>query len=230
MSRHSHIVSGAAHGAPAHGAAVPQCHPGPSAMLWQTVIPMGAVSSPVGPGSNIEPSKTADKSCHHSWQQAQEAVQEDTGTLKICLFFFLWHELPAHSQLSQLSMPPVPTYAIICLRIAPYFTHLRTLRPDSHAEGCSCNSLSCMLWITHVLPEWRQGGSIWHSPLPRSVLGSHSAGQPGGLWVSEMDIFCLSWFLRHLQGKTHHVLYSGRCHLRVLGGEKNPKHIRVTDR
>lgn len=133
MSRHSHIVSGAAHGAPAHGAAVPQCHPGPSAMLWQTVIPMGAVSSPVGPGSNIEPSKTADKSCHHSWQQAQEAVQEDTGTLKICLFFFLWHELPAHSQLSQLSMPPVPTYAIICLRIAPYFTHLRTLRPDSHA-------------------------------------------------------------------------------------------------
>lgn len=52
----------------------PQCHPGPSAMLWQTDIPTGAVSSPVGPGLNIEPSKTADKPHHHPWQQIHEAT------------------------------------------------------------------------------------------------------------------------------------------------------------
>lgn len=105
----------------------PQCHPDPSAMLWQTVIPMGAVSSPVGAGSNMEPSKTADKPCHCPWQETHEAIGQHCENLPFapscgvsCLFIVNCHNL---------SVPPVSTYAIICLRIAPHFTHPRGSAP-----------------------------------------------------------------------------------------------------
>lgn len=99
----------------------PQRHPRPSAMLWQTIIPMGAVSSPVGAGSNTEPSKTADKPCHRPWQQTREAIGWHCENLLFapscgmsCLLTVNCHNL---------SVPPVPTYAIICLTTALYFTH-----------------------------------------------------------------------------------------------------------
>lgn len=105
----------------------PQCHPGPSAGLWQTIIHMGAVSSPVGAGSNMEPSKTADRLCHLLWQQAHEAIGWHCENLPFAPSCGMSCLLTVNCY--NLSVPPLPTYSIICLRVAPFFTDLKGPAP-----------------------------------------------------------------------------------------------------
>lgn len=61
------------------------------------------------------------------WQQTHEAIGQHCENLPFapscgvsCLFIVNCHNL---------SVPPVSTYAIICLRIAPHFTHPRGSAP-----------------------------------------------------------------------------------------------------
>lgn len=207
----------------------PQCHPGPSAGLWQTIIHMGAVSSPVGAGSNMEPSKTADRLCHLLRQQAHEAIGWHCENLPFAPSCGMSCLLTVNCY--NFSVPPLPTYSIICSRIAPFFHRPKgpcTLVYTLKAAVARILSHACC--GSHTCSQSGDEEEVHGTPhYPKvSWAATHQASQ-GGLWVSEIEVFCPSWFPRYLQGKPHHLLHTGRCHVKVLGG-KTTKHIRVTDR
>lgn len=209
--------------------------------LCPALRPLGpALPPPRASGQALSPSLVADRRSWHFGNLPFPPARATGSLLAVPCHKLPVSPAPTHAITSAACCPKRSVSPLmVCGRITSYSMHPRGPAPGfctSRAEDASgLFSHTCIRQLARLFSGWEEEEEEAHSTpsypkaswaLPHpAALGElwTRPGWRGGLWVFRNWLFSLSCFLRHLHEKLHHLLCTGRCHLRPLG-QKTPHH------